>query len=120
MLRHLAKGKEPLVAKEAGEAKEAKEIEPPWLSPMEMGKTKKRMDNKDDEKTEWNKCLVKAQKAKESCILAISNMEEAISNCHKAGRLTKAAREDYEDLMKDVQQQAETAEETSQAQGEPV
>ena len=71
------------------------------------GKDKEKEDNKDDEKTEWNKCLVKAQKAKESCILAISNMEEAISNCHKAGRLTKAAREDYEDLMKDVQQQAE-------------
>ena len=71
------------------------------------GKDKEKEDNKDDEKTEWNKCLVKAQKAKESCILAISNMEEAISNCHKAGRLTKAARKDYEDLMKDVQQQAE-------------
>ena len=71
------------------------------------GKDKEKEDNKGDEKTEWNKCLVKAQKAKESCILAISNMEEAISNCHKAGRLTKAARKDYEDLMKDVQQQAE-------------
>ena len=73
-------------------------------------KDKEKEDNKDDEKTEWNKCLVKAQKAKESCILsilAISNMEEAISNCQQAGRLTKAARKDYEDLMKDVQQQAE-------------
>ena len=36
MLRHLAKGKEPLVAKEAEEAKEAKEIKPSWLSPNEM------------------------------------------------------------------------------------
>ena len=69
-------------------------------------KDKEKEDNK-DEKTEWNKCLVKAQKAKESCILAISNMEEAISNCNQAGRLTKAARKDYEDLMGDVQQQAE-------------
>lgn len=34
-------------------------------------------------------------------------MEEAISNCQKAGRLTKAARKDYEDSMKDVQGQAE-------------
>ena len=69
-------------------------------------KDKEKEDNKDDEKTEWNKCLVKSQKTKESCILAISNMEEATSNCHQAGRLTKAARKDYEDLMKNVQQQA--------------
>ena len=70
-------------------------------------KDKEKEDNKDDEKTEWNKCLVKAQKAKESCIPAISSMEETISNCHQAGRLTKAACKDYEDLKKDVQQQAE-------------
>ena len=64
-------------------------------------------DGQQDDEKEWNKCLVKAQKAKEGCILAISNMEEAISNCQKAGRLTKAARKDYEDLMKDVHGQAE-------------
>lgn len=29
------------------------------------GKDKEKEDNKDDEKTEWNKCLVKAQKAKQ-------------------------------------------------------
>ena len=33
-------------------------------------------------------------------------MEEAISSCQRAGRLTKAARKDYEDLVKDVQVQA--------------
>eukprot|EP00435_Cladocopium_sp_Y103_P001587 s808_g1.t1 len=64
-------------------------------------------DEKEDENKEWSKCLVKAQKAKEGCILAISNMEEALSSCQKAGRLTKAARNDYEGFIKEVQGQAE-------------
>ena len=71
------------------------------------GDEKEKDDKKDDEKGEWSKCLVKAQKAKETCILAISNMEEAISSCKKAGRLTNAARKDYEALVKEVHVKAE-------------
>ena len=70
-------------------------------------KDKGKDDKKDDEKGEWSKCLAKAQKAKENCILAISKMEGAISSCKKAGRLTNAARKDYEGLVKEVQVKAE-------------
>ena len=68
---------------------------------------KEKKDKDEDEKTAWNKCLVKAQKAKEGCILAIANMEEAVGSAQKAGRLTKATRKDYEAMMKEVEVKAE-------------
>ena len=64
-------------------------------------------DKEAEERNDWNKCLIKAQKAKEGCILAIANMDEAVASAQKAGRLTKATRKDYEDLMKEVGAKAE-------------
>ena len=67
-------------------------------------------ENDDDpepkEKTEaqkWQQCLTKAQKAKENGVVAVTNMEEALGVCRRAGRLIPAAKKDCELLMKDVQ-----------------
>ena len=70
-------------------------------------KMKKQKSKEAEERNDWNKCLIKAQKAKEGCILAIANMDEAVASAQKAGRLTKATRKDYEDLMKEVGAKAE-------------
>ena len=58
------------------------------------------------EKTEaqqWQQCLTKAQKAKENGVVAVTNMEEALGSCRRAGRLIPAVKKDCELLMKDVQ-----------------
>ena len=67
-------------------------------------------ENDDDpepkEKTEaqqWQQCLTKAQKAKENGVVAVTNMEEALGACRRAGRLIPAVKKDCELLMKDVQ-----------------
>ena len=67
------------------------------LLALTNGEEEEETETKDkdaEEKHDWNKCLAKAQKAKEGCILAIANMEEAV------------ARKDYEGLVKEVEAKA--------------
>ena len=75
----------------------------PALLALTNGEEEEEEPKEKTEKEKWQQCLSKAQKGKENGVVAVTNMEEALAACRKAGRLLQAVKKDCELLMKDVQ-----------------